>query len=145
MSASDDVRTFERQLRELLARDADAVSGHVRSRLTQARHAALARADLGRGAWRQSLRRRRIWLPAAGVLAAAAAWVMIGMPRRSPSPPFAAGDAAVTAEDVTLLTDRDGLALVEGGDGQFYEWAAAQARSTRASGTADGEPDKNGG
>ncbi len=145
MSASDDVRTFERQLRELLARDADAVSGHVRSRLTQARHAALARADLGRGAWRQSLRRRRIWLPAAGVLAAAAAWVMIGMPHRSAPPQFAAGGAAVTAEDLTLLTDRDGLALVEGGGGQFYEWAAAQARSTRASGTADDEPDKNGG
>ncbi len=147
MSESHELAAFERQLGELLQRDAGAASGRVRSRLNQARHAALAEAGERRGAWRQSLLGRRIWLPAAGALAAGALLVLVLGPRPAAPPPFAAGAGVVmTPQDMTLLTDRDGLALVEDGDGQFYEWAAEQARSAPASpAAADGEPDKNGG
>lgn len=142
MSDLDELAGFERHLRELLEREAHAASGRVRSRLTQARHAALARAGERRSAWRPVLPGRRLWLPAAGALAAAAVLIMILGPRHVAQPPFVAG--GVTAQDMTLLTDRDGLALVEGGDGRFYEWAAAQARGAPPSAAAE-EPDKNGG
>ena len=147
MSESDELAAFERQLGELLQRDAGAASGRVRSRLNQARHAALLEAGERRGPWRHSLTGRRVWLPAAGALAAVALLVLVLGPRPVPPPPFAAGAGVVmTAQDMTLLTDRDGLALVEGGDGQFYEWAAAQASSAPAApAAADDEPDKNGG
>ncbi len=148
MSERHELAAFERQLGELLQREADAASGRVRSRLNQARHAALVEAGERRGAWRQSLPGRRIWLPAAGALAAVALLAQVLGPRpAAPPPPFAAGAGVVMrAQDMTLLTDRDGLALVEGGDGQFYEWAAAQARSAPASAAAaDDEPDTNGG
>lgn len=146
MSESEELAAFERQLGELLQRDAGAASGRVRSRLNQARHAALLEAGKRRGPRRHGLTGRRVWLPAAGALAAAALLVLVLGPRPAPPPPFAAGAGVVmTAQDMRLLTDRDGLALVEGGGGQFYEWAAAQASSAPAAAAADDEPDKNGG
>ncbi len=144
MSGLEEPMAFERRLRELLERDAGAASGHVRSRLTQARHAALARAAARHGARRPGLPGRRIWLPAAGALFVALC-VTWWVPRRVVPPPFAAGAAEIDAQDMTLLTDRDGLALVEGGDGRFYEWAAAQARSAPVPGAGVDEPGKNGG
>jgi hypothetical protein len=147
MSESEELAAFERQLGELLQRDADGASGRVRSRLNQARHAALREAGERRGLWRPSLTGRRVWLPAAGALAAAALLVLLLGPRPAPPPPFGTGAGVVmAAQDMTLLTDRDGLALVEDGGGQFYEWAAAQSGNTPASpAAADGEPDQNGG
>lgn len=145
MSEPGEQGAFERQLCELLERHARAASGRVRSRLTQARHVALARAGEPRGAWPRGLTPRRLWLPAAGILAAAAGWVMVSGTRhvRPPPAPFSAG--VVMPDDVALLTDRDGLALVRGGDGQFYEWAVAQARHVPLSKAANDEPGRNGG
>jgi hypothetical protein len=31
--------------------------------------------------------------------------------------------------DLDLIADRDGMELMQGGDGQFYEWAMSQADS----------------
>ena len=140
MSASEDPALFERRLRGLLQQHAQASSGRVRSRLTQARHAALARA-----VERRALRGRRLWLPAAGVLAAAAVWAMILVPHRLAEAPPTNGGALVRAQDMALLTDRDGLALVESDDGQFYEWAAAQAGSAAGSAAAADGSGENGG
>jgi len=33
----------------------------------------------------------------------------------------------VAVEDMDLLTDNDSIDLMEGWDGSFYEWAAAQS------------------
>jgi hypothetical protein len=140
MSASEDPALFERRLRGLLQQHAEASSGRVRSRLTQARHAALARA-----VERRALMGRGLWLPAAGVLAAAAVWAMILVPRRVAEAPPTNASALVRAQDMALLTDRDGLALVESDDGQFYEWAAAQAGSATGSAAAADGSDQNGG
>ena len=136
MKAVEHSREFEQRLRELLVRQVDQTGGGVRSRLTRARHAALEHVGAQRGA-------RRLWLPAAGVLAVAVTGVLLLVPHRAAQAPFAAADAPLQAQDVTLLTDRDGLAMLEGGDGGFYEWAAAQARGTAAPGSADG-PKENG-
>lgn len=140
MSGSDGLTAFERRLRELLEQDAQASSGYVRSRLRRARYTALAAATGRRGAWRAGLPGRRVWLPLLGAASAALVWVTVLGPRHETPPPFAADSAGVTVQDVALLTDRDGPALLEDGDGEFYEWAAAQA-----SGSSSGEPTKHGG
>jgi hypothetical protein len=57
-------------------------------------------------------------------------------PHRAARSPVSASATAVTAQDVQLLTDRDGLAMLENGGGQFYEWAAAQASGPSAPGAA---------
>ena len=66
----DGLDAFERASRELLRASADAVDGRIRSRLNQARHAALA--ELAAGARPRPFRIPGRWLPA-GALAAAAA------------------------------------------------------------------------
>jgi hypothetical protein len=146
MSACDSSPEFEHRLRELLERQTDAAGGHVRSQLTQARHAALLQAGEHRGVWREVLAGRRRWVPAAGVLAAAvAAGVLLLGPHRADRSPPSAGATAVTAQDLPLLTDRDGLAMLEDGGGQFYEWAAVQGRGGAVSGAAADGPSEHGG
>ncbi len=147
MNEAEYPAAFERRLGALLERDAGATSGQVRSRLTQARYAALAEASQSSGMWRRSLAARRFWMPATGALVAAVVLVMVlSTPRHAaPAPSFQTSAGALTAEDVSLLSDRDGLALVEDGDGQFYEWAAAQAQLTPKAGAEAGESNENGG
>jgi anti-sigma-K factor RskA len=115
---------FERNARRVLEESLSRVDARTRSRLNQARHAALEAA---------LARPRRGWrsftlMPAAGAVAAAAL-VAVMLWHREPSgavpPLFEARPPAVTAEDVDLLADKDALDLMEGWDG-FYEWAAAQ-------------------
>jgi hypothetical protein len=117
---------FERNARRVLEESLVRIDARTRSRLNQARHvaveAALARP---RRSWWQSF----TLMPAAGV-AAAALLVAVTLWHREPSgtePPMFEGRApAVSAEDMDLLADKDALDLMEGWDGSFYEWAAAQ-------------------
>src|SRR6185437_8611692 len=68
---------FEHQLRTLLGESVQRVGGRARSRLNQARHAALAEAARG-SRWRLArrtaawLRLHLLWMPAGGAVAAAA-------------------------------------------------------------------------
>jgi hypothetical protein len=116
------VTQFERNARHVLDESVQRIDARTRSRLNQARHAALEAAAAPRG-----LRWRRFTLmPAAGA-AAAALLVAVTLWHREPAgelPVLAAQSASV--EDMDLLTDSEGLDLMEGGDGSFYEWAAAQ-------------------
>jgi hypothetical protein len=116
---------FERQTRALLEESVLRIDGRVRSRLNQARHAALEEASR-----RPSLWRRFSLMPAAGAVAAAALIAFVLWPHSHP------GDSALTegghaAEDLELLADSDALDLVseENDGGAFYEWAADQADS----------------
>lgn len=143
MNDLESLPAFERRLRELLERQAETLSAHVRSGLTQARHAALAQAIEPR-AWPTLRAGRRLWVPATGALAALAAGVMLLRPHRAARTSLAAQTTALTAQDVRLLSDRDSLAMLEDGDGQFYEWAAAQARGPAAPAAAEG-PGEHGG
>ena len=131
---NETVTEFERNARVVLTESLARVDARTRSRLNQARHAALE-ATLARP--------RRGWrsfalMPAAGA-AAAAVLVAVMLWHREPSgavPPLFEGRApAVSAEDMDLLADKDALDLMEGWDGSFYEWAAAQ---TEANGESDG-------
>jgi anti-sigma-K factor RskA len=115
---------FERNARRVLEESLSRIDARTRSRLNQARHAALeaALAQPRRG-WRSFT-----LMPAAGAVAAAVL-VAVMLWHREPSgavpPLFEVRPPAVTAEDVDLLADKDALDLMEGWDG-FYEWAAAQ-------------------
>ena len=123
MSPVDEpVSDFERNARTLLEESVQRIDARTRSRLNQARHAALERAQVPRRGWWRGI----TLMPAAGA-AAAALLVAVTLWHREPGsdlPVFAQQPAAF--EDMDLLTDSEGLDLMEGGDGSFYEWAAAQ-------------------
>jgi anti-sigma-K factor RskA len=122
---------FERHARSVLEESVRRIDARTRSRLNQARHAALAAAPGRRPAWWRSF----TLVPAAGA-AAAALLVAVTLWHReqaAPLPVFSGQHTAVSAEDMDLLADSDGLDLMEGWDGPFYEWAAAQTEGNAES------------
>jgi hypothetical protein len=114
---------FERQARELLEGSVLRIDGRVRSRLNQARHAAVEAASRKPSLWH-----RFSMMPAAGAVAAAALIAFVLWPH-SPGESGLAEGGHAAAEDLELLADSDALDLVsdETDGGAFYEWAADQA------------------
>jgi hypothetical protein len=120
---------FEQRTRELLLQSADALPGSVRSRLTQARYAALAAHSSNRSA---SFGRR--WMPAGAVAGVVLALFVVLAPHGSSNN---AGLLALTGapiEDIDMLTDSDTLPLNadQDVDFDFYEWAADEAAGASA-------------
>jgi len=117
---------FERNARSVLEESVARIDARTRSRLNQARQAALEAAAPRPRGWRST------FMPAAG---AAVAATLVGLMLWHHEPrverPLFDGRAPA-AEDVdlladsALLSDSDALDLMEGWDGNFYEWAAAQ-------------------
>ena len=105
--------TFVRQLKTMLDDGNARLDARVRSRLTQARHAALAQADARPVFW------ARQWAPAAGVAAAAVLAVLVSTARREPPPDESASDLEIVlaGENLDLLEDLD-----------FYEWVDADTQ-----------------
>ena len=117
---------FERRTRALLLQSAEELPGTVRSRLTQARYAALA----ARPTRLPPFARR--WVPVRAGIAAALALLIVYVPAgRGPleSPLANAG-----LEDIELLSDNDAVPLNgdQDVDYDFYEWAAAEAAANAA-------------
>jgi hypothetical protein len=73
-------------------------------------------------------------MPAAGALAAAVLVSVMLWQRHPDTAPVQAENQRITAEDMDLLADKDALDLMEGGDGSFYEWAAAQTDNGESAG-----------
>jgi anti-sigma-K factor RskA len=121
---NEELGAFEARARAVLEESVTRIDGRVRSRLNQARHAAVA--ELEQPA------RRPFWrsftlAPAAGVVAAMLLAIVLWAPRPGQVPPLAeVGPSAV--EDLDLVADGDTFDLVDQEDG-FYEWAVAQADS----------------
>lgn len=114
MSGNDD--RFAARARAVFDEGVERIDGRVRSRLTQARYAAVA--ELGRPvAWRSA------WLPAAAVAAvsvlAVALWLQPGAPGDAPATP----SVAALADDFELLAAGEDLDLLQE-DLEFYAWAA---------------------
>ena len=128
--SSDDVTNepgsneFEQHARGTLEASVTRVNAHVRSRLNQARHAALEEVAVRpRSFWRN----HRL-MPATGAVAAAALVALVLTTRYGAERVLPVSDNGQSAyEDIELLADTEGLDLVEGWDGAFYEWAAAQS------------------
>lgn len=122
---------IERRARSVLEESVAHVDARVRSRLNEARHAALeAMTARPRSFWR-----RPALMPATGALAAAAVIALLLATHERPSRTLPAADGAQSAyEDIEMLSDTEALDLIEGWDGGFYEWAAAQSDGDGASG-----------
>jgi hypothetical protein len=129
MSALDEQLTdFERQSRRVLEESVLRIDGRVRSRLNQARQAAVEAAAARR---RPLFSRFFTLVPTAGAVAAA---LMIALVLWHREPQVAEPVLAQTqTEDVLdLMADGDGLDMVQDGDGSgsFYEWAADQSEAS---------------
>lgn len=133
MSRTDEsLSQFERSARLVLEESVRRVDARTRSRLNQARHAALeAAVPRRRFGWRGLT-----LMPAAGAAAAVlVAFVLWQHPAPVSMPASPDAQHAAVAEDVDLLTDNDSIDLMEGWDGSFYEWAAAQSEGNGESDT----------
>jgi hypothetical protein len=110
---------FEKRTRELLDESASRLDGRTRSRLTQARHAALNRLEHpSRFGW-------RTLVPAGAAAAVAVLAVLMWRPDAQTVPATAHIDNP--AEDLELLTDAEAPDFADAGeDLDFYEWAAGE-------------------
>jgi anti-sigma-K factor RskA len=128
---SERLTEFEQRSRAMLHEGVLRVDGRIRSRLNQARQAAVAEA---------TARRPTFWrfftlVPTAGAAAAALLVTMVLWHRQPQIELPVAEGTHSTVEDLDPLADSEGLDLMEGGDNSFYEWALDQADSP---GGADG-------
>jgi anti-sigma-K factor RskA len=119
----EELADFEKRARELLAESLTRIDSRTRSRLNQARHAALA--ELAQP------RRSPVWrsvglAPAAGVAAAILLAVVLWAARPGELLPLSEG-ASSAVEDLDLVADSETFDLIQHEDGGFYEWAVAQA------------------
>ena len=89
----------------------------TQSRLTQARHAALAELERPRA-------RLAGWLPAAALAGAAAVAVALWLQPGAPGPTEGSGLASFVGEDLELLTAGEDLDMLDE-DIEFYAWAAS--------------------
>jgi hypothetical protein len=118
---------FERNARVLLEESVLRIDGRTRSRLNQARHAALEAAGTPRRAWW----RNYTLMPTAG--AAVAVLFALVLWHREPSVESPVLEGQHPVEDMDLVADSEALDLLEGWDGPFYEWATTQPEANVAS------------
>jgi hypothetical protein len=134
---ADNEEMFERQTRKLLEDSVLRIDGRIRSRLNQARHAAIEEATR-RPSW---LRRVFLMMPAARMMPAASAvaaavlvaFVMWPHPHHQMyQAESILAESARPGEDLEMLADSEALDMVtdETDGGAFYEWAADQADSS---------------
>jgi hypothetical protein len=120
---------LELRARQVLEEGLSRLDGHTRSRLNQARQAALAAAAKPSYlAWAHGLVARRALMPAGATAVAVllATFVLSGGPHRATP---VTDNPASSLEVLDLVTDDDAMNLVEDNDDSFYEWAAAQGDS----------------
>src|SRR4051812_6851288 len=112
---------FEKRSQEVLEESAGRLDGRTRSRLTQARHAALAQlAQPARHWWRG-------YVPA-GAAAALTVLAVVIWSGGTLGP--SSGPSANPVDDLELLADAEAQDFVDDGEElEFYEWAAGEAES----------------
>ena len=118
----DSTSELERRARAVLHESLTRIDARTRSRLNQARHAALESAHRRPLAWRGL---RLVPVTGSAVAAAALAVVFVLFAQRPHPISSSAAGAQPSLEVLDLLADEDNLNLMED-DHSFYEWAAAQ-------------------
>jgi hypothetical protein len=122
-------KSLEERSRTLFENSVEQVDMRVRSRLTQARHAALEAASS-----RPSRMRVSWWTPAAGLTAAAVLGVALWMGSPSAQHPVSLADAQ-SIEDLDLLASTEGsgdtIDMLQD-DIEFYDFADKAAESEPA-------------
>jgi negative regulator of sigma E activity len=113
---------FEKRSQEVLEESVARLDGRTRSRLTQARHAALAGLDKPARQWWRS------YVPAGAAAAAAVLAVMLYVQPGTVGP--GGTQTSATVEDMDILADAEAPDFTEDTDGvEFYEWAAGEMDS----------------
>jgi hypothetical protein len=113
-----DPTDFENRTKEVLEESVGRLGAHTRSRLTQARYAALAQLEHPARNWWRS------YVPAGAAAAVAVLAVVMW------SGPGTQAPTANPVEDMELLGDADAPDFVDDGeDLEFYEWAAGEVES----------------
>jgi hypothetical protein len=122
---NDNLSEFEQRTRAALRDSAEHLDGATRSRLAQARAAALAQRER-RSGWLEL----RYLAPAGAMAAAALVTVLyVGQPDTPNDVNASAGGAL---DDMELLADADALELSGETDLEFLEWAAAMGEQEQA-------------
>jgi hypothetical protein len=127
---------LELRARQVLEEGLSRVDGHTRSRLNQARQAAVAAAGKPSYlAWWHGLVARRALMPAGATAVAVllATFVFSGGPHLATP---VSDNPASSLDVLDLVTDDDAMNLVEDNDDSFYEWAAAQGDAVPGAGGA---------
>lgn len=121
---ADDMQTkeLEERARGLLGESVTRVDARVRSRLNQARHAALEEIAAGQ----RSFWRRPLFMPATGAVAAAVLVAIVLTAQFRGEGALPVGEGGQAFDDIEMLADNEGLDLIENWDGNFYEWAASE-------------------
>jgi anti-sigma-K factor RskA len=113
-----DPTELEKRSQEVLEESIARLDGRTRSRLTQARHAALAQLEQPARHWWRS------YVPAGAAAAVAVLAVVMW------SAPLTQQPAANPGEDLELLADSDAPDFMDDSDDfEFYEWAAGEVES----------------
>lgn len=113
---------FEKRTQEVLEESAARLDGRTRSRLTQARHAALAQLEKPARQWWRS------YVPAGAAAVAAVLAVVLYVQPGGVETRLAAYPAPV--EDIDILADVDAPDFSEDGDDvEFYEWAGGEVET----------------
>lgn len=126
------LESFEERSRALFHDSVEGLDFALRSRLTQARHAAIEAASTRRRPW---YLRIGVWTPAAGVTAAAilGAFLWLGSPMSQHAVTVADGQS--NFEDLDLVASSEGsgdaMEMLQD-DIEFYDWADRTAGSGSA-------------
>jgi hypothetical protein len=126
-------RSFEERSRALFHDSVEGLDFALRSRLTQARNAALEAASAGRR--RPWFFRLGVWTPAAGVTAAAVlgAVLWLGSPLGQHAATVADGQPNLEDLDIVASSEGSGDAMdMLQDDVEFYDWADKVANSGSA-------------
>lgn len=131
MTADQELNQFEEGARALLQESVTRIDARMRSRLNQARHAALEELERPqRAPWWRAYG----LAPAAGIAAAVLVAFVLWGSRPGPMNAPAENGSSSAVEDLDLVADGDTFDLLQQGDGGggFYEWAVAQADGQEA-------------
>lgn len=114
MTIRDEDRELARRAKAAFDRSTEDLSGEVRSRLTQARYAALEELEANRG-----FSFGRQWMPAGGLALAAVLAAVLWLSRPAPS------EGPISAiEDLELVLAEESLEMFE--ELEFYSWLGDQ-------------------
>jgi hypothetical protein len=122
-------------MRQVLEESVSRTDARVRSRLNQARHAALEAAVASAGrSHNKTFWRLQTLMPATGAVAAALVFAIV-LWGRHPEHMLPVEGSQTSVEDIDLIADDEALNLIEGGDRSFYEWAVSQEEASEGTST----------
>ena len=120
VSTREEKTALETRAKALFDEGVEGMDAHTRSRLTQARHAAVAALAQQREPFI-----RRWWLPIAGLATAASVAVIVVFNLNSAANEQQLAAASLAVEDIDILSGAENIELLE--DMEFYAWLESES------------------